>query len=201
MNPTGLSLQQGDSAQVTMRVTSYGVAGNYTMTLAGGNGLTVSPASHAVTIPSSGYVERVFTVTASESAPLGNQNLVGGVQGYTTTLAVSVVGEATPDFTFTANPGAVTSAIYEYSTPVAFTLTSVGGFSGDVVVDWTANGEVGSDPGSSEVTHSVSPAAPTVFNLRLVRYPGTDQPITMTFTATHVASNTSRTATVTLNLP
>lgn len=199
-NPSTIALQQGASQTVTLRTTSYGRAGNFNMTLSGGNGLTVTPASHAVTLPPTGYIERTFTVTASDTAPTGRQVLNGGIPGAMTTLTVDVQGEANADFTFTANPTQVTTDIYELSTPVLFTLTSVGGFSGDVVIAWSANGECGTEPGSQEVTKTVSPSAPTTFALQLVRYPG-PAPITMTFTATHVATNTVRTATMTLNAP
>lgn len=206
-DPTSLVVNRGGSATFDAHVLPRGnTRGAVTLGFdVGGQGVTCTPAQFVVNLTegSTTPVTQRLTVAANTNAPLGPMNLFGYVRSGVTKQQITTyplainAGSGTPHFTFTATPSQVTSAMYQQSAPVTYTLTSVNGFIGSVVVSQQADGEVGISPTSDDETFAVSPTAPATFTRRFTRYYGQGD-IRITFTATHAASSTSRTVVTTV---
>lgn len=209
-DPSTLVMNRGTSASINVGVlprgnTSGSVLVTLDTTLAG---LTLSPKTFVVNLAQGSITPATQLVTVSASANAGpaSSSIVATTSWsqksyHIASLPITVnAGTGTPHFTFTATPSQVTSAAYQMSAPVTYTLTSVNGFSGTVVVSQQASGEVEIFPTSDDESLTVSPSGPTTLTRRFTRFIGTDD-ISVVFTATHQASATSRSVTTLVKNP
>jgi hypothetical protein len=94
-------------------------------------------------------------------------------------------------FAFTASTTSVNIAQNTLSPDVEFRVTSNGTFEGQVVVSWQATGDCSPSPSTNDVTLSVAPGAPAIFKRKMYRWSANGR--NLRWTATHAASNTTRT--------
>jgi hypothetical protein len=209
-DPTSLVMNRGTSVSLNVRVLPRGNTSGPVLVAMDHNlsGITLSPPTFVVNLTQGATtpVNQLVTVSAAANSYTGTNQLRSSITWSQTSYDIASVpitinaGTGTPHFTFTATPLQVTSAIYEESPTVTFTLTSQNGFSGDVVVDPDADGETGIIPTVGAETFTVIPGTPTTFTRRFQRYYGTND-IHVTFTATHAASSTSRQVVITMKHP
>lgn len=200
-DPTIIVMNRGTSASLNVRVLPRGNVSGPVLVRMDHNisGITLSPTTFVVNLTQGATtpVTHLVTVSAAANAFVGTNILRSEVTWSQSAYEVGRVpitingGTGTPSFTFTATPSQVTSALYQESAPVTYTITSVNGFTGDVVVSQEADGEVGISPTTSPETFTVSPGTPTTFTRRFTRYYSTDD-IHVTFTASHAPTSTSR---------
>jgi hypothetical protein len=98
-----------------------------------------------------------------------------------------------PTFNLTATPQTISGPDGELSEQmIDFAVTSVNGFTGPVVVQYTPGVAMSTEPARNGFTVNVVPGQPATFSQRFRRagYPG--GPETMTWTATHAASSTTK---------
>jgi len=114
-------------------------------------------------------------------------------------VTITVVAASTgPDFSFTASQSTVSTIPTVYSPPVTFTVTSLGGFTGDVSIDWVEAPELYvSDPTPKPYVVSVENGATVTFDRRFYRSAGHTNPLTATFTAT--SGGITKTIVITVN--
>lgn len=93
-------------------------------------------------------------------------------------------------FAFTASTYSVNIPQNTLSTDIEFRVTSDGTFTGNVVVHWQATGDCTPSPDTNDITLSVSPGSPGTFKRKMYRWSATGR--NLKWTATHAASNTSR---------
>ncbi len=93
-------------------------------------------------------------------------------------------------FAFTASAYSVNIPQNTLSADVEFRVTSDGTFEGDVLVHWQATGDCTPSPDTNDVTLSVSPGSPGIFKRKMYRWSATGR--NLRWTATHAASNTTR---------
>jgi len=103
-----------------------------------------------------------------------------------------------------AGPFAFTASSYSVSIPqntlspdIEFRVTSDGTFEGQVVVHWQATGDCTPSPDTNDVTLSVAPGTPGVFKRKMYRWSATGR--NLKWTATHAASNTTRSLDIVFN--
>jgi uncharacterized membrane protein len=142
-SPSSLSVNQGSMATTTITATSingFDLSIGMTVAVAGNvaSFLLASLSSNVVTPSSYGTGATTLTVTSLTGTPAGTYQITlsssGGTRSHNIAIAVSV-GPA--DFTIVANPSFLTTIQGQFNT-TTLTLTSQGGFSGDVSLTVTA---------------------------------------------------------------
>lgn len=93
-------------------------------------------------------------------------------------------------FAFTSNINSVNIPLNTLSADIEFRVTSDGTFAGDVLVRWAATGDCTPSPNTNDVVVSVAPGAPGVFTRKMYRWSANGR--NLRWTATHAASNTTR---------
>jgi hypothetical protein len=142
-SPSSLSMSQGSTT--TTMITASSVNGfDLSIGMTATVPSTMSPfllatlSSNAVTPISYGKADTVLTVTALTGTPAGTYQITltssGGTRSHTLTIAVTVGPE---DFTLLANPSPMIAVQGSFNTST-ITVTSEGGFSGNVSLTVTA---------------------------------------------------------------
>jgi len=136
-SPSDLSMNQGSTATTTLTVTSIngfdlsvGMTSTVSATIA--SFLLATMSSNVVTPPSFGKADSILTITSLPGTPAGTYQVTvsssGGTKSHTITISITI-GPA--DFTIVSTPSSLTVGQGQYNT-TNLTLTSQGGFSGDV---------------------------------------------------------------------
>jgi len=114
-------------------------------------------------------------------------------------VTITVVAASTgPDFSFTASSTTVSTVPTVFSPPVTFTLTSLGGFTGEVSIDWVEDSQLFvSDPEPKPYVVTVENGGTVTFNRRFYRSATHSNPLTATFTAT--GGGITKTIVITVN--
>src|SRR2546425_2114756 len=138
-NPTSLSINAGSASTSTITLTSINnFAGTVTVSSTGspaGLGLSLNPSS--VSLSSGGTGSTTLTISTQSSTPVGSYAVTvtgsSGTLSHSTSIQVSVVQSAQPDFSISANPASITlQPGTSGSSTVA--VTSLNGFSGTVAL-------------------------------------------------------------------
>ena len=138
-NPTSLSINAGSASTSTITLTSINnFAGTVTVSSTGspaGLGLSLNPSS--ISLSSGGTGTTTLTVSTQSSTPVGSYAVTvtgsSGTLSHSTSIQVSVVQSAQPDFSISANPASITlQPGTSGSSTVA--VTSLNGFSGTVAL-------------------------------------------------------------------
>ncbi|MEQ1932404.1 MAG: hypothetical protein ABL962_00800 [Fimbriimonadaceae bacterium] len=109
----------------------------------------------------------------------------------TATIIVSN-GTAGGSFSFTATPLEVSTKTNVNSSDVTFTVTSVGGFSGQVTVNWVADGDASPFTGENNFVGTVTPSTPWVFKRKMYRWATHAEDIPINFNVTNLANTIER---------
>jgi hypothetical protein len=143
LNPTSLTVQQGDSGTTRLTITPQnGFTGTVNLELVGApGGVTLSPTS--VDVTGSDPVPQDLTVNVATSVAPGTYNLqVRATSGsLTKTANLSLTVTAAPDFTISLNPTSLTVQQGDSGT-TTLTITPQNGFTGTVnlsLVDGSGN--------------------------------------------------------------
>lgn len=161
--------------------------------------LTVAPSFLGNLAPGD---EESVVVTVPASTPPGqygvrlNNTRTGQTES---SVIITVVAASTgPDFSFTASRSTVSTVPTVFSPPVTFTLTSLGGFTGDVSIDWVETADLFvSEAAPKPLVVTVGPSGPATFEKRFYRSATHTNPLTATFTAT--SGSITKTITITVN--
>jgi len=189
-NPTSLSINAGSASTSTITLTSVNnFAGTVSVSSTGspaGLGLSLNPSS--LSLSSGGTGTTTLTISTQSSTPAGSYTVTvtgsSGTLSHSTSIQVSVVQTAQPDFSVRANPASITLQRGD-SASSTITATSLNGFSGTVAL-----------------TDSISPATsnPPVISLsssRLTLSSGGSAGSTLTVTTSSSTTSGSYTVLVT----
>jgi hypothetical protein len=194
ITPNMVTLERGQSHtfQVTVTTADLGEA----LLFESEGGLSFDPAEiRGAPLP----FTRDVTVTVLPDTEYGSQrfkiNRASGDE--LASASVNVVASAPPGFSFTASKNLVVTPITTFSEPVTFTLTSEGGFSGTVSINWAdIFGAVPSDPTPRPFEVTISPGEPATFVRKFYRFEPGDADIPIVFTATSGLVSKSQTVNV-----
>jgi uncharacterized membrane protein len=163
LNPSSLTLQQGQSGTTQLTITPQGgFTGTVSLSLAGAPpGVTLSPTS--VNVPGPGPVTYVLTLSVAGSVPAGSYNLqltaISGTLTRTANLTLTVT--PAPDFAIFLNPTSLTIPRGS-SGNTLLTIVPQGGFTGTVSISL-----VGAPPGVSLSPTSVNVTVPVSLPLTI----------------------------------
>ncbi len=197
-----LTLAPGGNATVTVAVTgANGFNGSVYVSVNGlppGAGVTISPANQTIAPGATGQ----FTLSASSTATAGAINLTfagnSGTLSGSTNLALTIKGSGPPppsaDFTFTADPAALT-VLAGGAGQVTLAATPVGGFNAPVAV---ALSGLPAGVTASPANVTLTPGTPQSVTLTVDKSAAAVSAATVTFTAT--SGSLSHTATTALTI-
>ncbi len=139
VNPTSLSINAGSASTSTITLTSINnFAGTITVSSTGspaGLGLSINPSSVSLSLGGTGTA--TLTISTQSSTPAGSYTVTvtgsSGTLSHSTSIQVSVVQSAQPDFSITANPASITLQPGTSGSSTV-TVTSLNGFSGTVAL-------------------------------------------------------------------
>ena len=138
-SPTSLSINAGSASTSTITLTSINnFAGTVSVSSTGspaGLGLSLNPSS--VSLSSGGSGATTLTISTQSSTPAGSYTVTvtgsSGALSHSTSIQVSVVRTAQPDFSISANPASITLQ-RGASASSTVTVTSLNGFGGTVAL-------------------------------------------------------------------
>lgn len=141
--PSPLTVEEGSTASSTVTITSvnsYDLATELALAISPPtNMLTVTLTPSLVTPTANARVSSTVTVVAQSGTPVGvytvSLTAAGGTKSHTATLTIIVA--AAPDFSITALPASLI-VFQNAANTTTLTLTSVGGFAGNVSLTMTA---------------------------------------------------------------
>ena len=141
--PSPLTVEEGSTASSTVTITSvnsYDLATALALAISPPtNMLTVTLTPSVVTPTANGRVSSTVTVVAGSGTPVGvytvSLTATGGTKSHT--AAFTIIVAAAPDFSITALPASLI-VFQNAANTTTLTLTSVGGFAGNVSLTMTA---------------------------------------------------------------
>lgn len=198
-DPDPLTLNPGETKPVTVRIRRGSDSNNIPFSLrASAAGLSVTPATFVADLTDVAETTQVVQVTA----PIGSAGpytmLIGNSITVAARLPITVAGGGggTSDFAITATPMDVYVANGGTSGDVQFTVSSVGGFTGTVMITWVVDGGAEPAPNTNNFTGTVSPTTPFTFTRRMFRSSLDGDTVPVVFSATDVPFTKQRSVTV-----
>lgn len=162
-------------------------------------GIDIEPNDFTIDFTNKTTETRTITVSVSESAANGRFDVLWGSLTLTdefTDLSVNVQ-TSNIDFRFTADPETISGRDYVLSDEsIEFYVSSETTFSGQVRVSHNS-AALSTTPDTNNFSVDVAPNSPAIFTRRFTRS-ASSGPQTMTWTATHIPSATTRTLTITV---
>jgi uncharacterized membrane protein len=196
LNPSSLTLQQGQSGTTQLTITPQGgFTGTVSLSLLNAPpGVTLSPTS--VNVPGPGPVTYVLTLSVAGSVPAGSYNLqltaISGTLTRTANLTLTVT--PAPDFAIFLNPTSLTIPRGSSDTTL-LTIVPQGGFTGTVSISL-----VSPPTGVSLPPTSVNVTAPVSLPLT-INVAGTASPNTYNLTVRAQSGSIVREAILVLTVP
>src|SRR5437870_4201053 len=172
-SPTSLSLKQGGTGQAVITLTSIlGFTGPVNLSTNSFGGIFNSLSNNVVNLPADGQANSTLTVSASITTPPGFYYAsVTGTSGsginHSVYVAVNVTG---PDFRLTSS-GYFFSVDSGKSVNSTLTLSSVGGFSGAVLLSVSTFGPVVATVSPSSVTLNSNLTATAMLSINTILAP------------------------------
>lgn len=163
-------------------------------------GIDIEPNDFTIDFTNKTTETRTVTVSVSEGASSGRFDVRWGSLTLTDEFSDLTVDVQTGniDFRFTADPETISGRDYVLSDEsIEFYVTSETTFSGQVRVSYNSS-NLATTPDTNNFSVDVAPNSPAIFTRRFTRS-ATPGPQTMTWTATHVPSATTRTLTITVH--
>jgi hypothetical protein len=110
-------------------------------------------------------------------------------------------GSGAPSLLITANPLQIVAPFNAYSAPVAFTVTSVNGFSGSARITYPTNTSIVPSPDTNNFLVDVSPGHPAVFSLKMYSFATDSDYHSISFTASDIPRTIANGVTIRVKHP
>ncbi|MCW5942384.1 MAG: hypothetical protein KIS66_09145 [Fimbriimonadaceae bacterium] len=206
-DPDRLSLRPGEAGEATLSVRAdlVNALGSQDLSI----GIGSDPPGFVTTAPTevryrlnSDTMRYPIRITAAAGAPSVTTTLWASTNGVRiATCEVTIgVGEEDPDFVLEAEPNEIITRNGVVSPDsVFFTVRSVNGYEGNLVLTRTYDGEVATVPPDDNVPIRLNRFGTVNFARKFERFAGTD-PYRVTFTLTDPESGRSRSVVITVRL-
>ena len=161
---------------------------------------TVTPATFTVSLVRGSSTPILETISVFAHANVASKSVPLRIRHDATTVAsadVNFIAGGGSDFTFTASPTTVSGAIYVLTQEVTFTVTSLGGYSGTLLITPEAGGPVGEEPVTGEFQLTLAAGETKTFKRKFMRFPGAETN-EFFYVATDTVTNDSKSVTITI---
>lgn len=202
ITPTSRTINAGETRTFEVAVLPRGLSEGpiQLQTNLNATDVTVTPANFTVNLVRGSSTPILETISVFAHANVASKSAPLRIRQDSQTLAsadVNFIAGGGSDFTFTASPTTVSGAIYVLTQEVTFTLTSLGGYSGTLLITPEAGGPVGEEPVTGEFQLTLAAGETKTFKRKFMRFPGAETN-EFFYVARDTVTNDSKQVTITI---